>query len=147
MATTLLTLRDAIAETILAISPSYAERRDQTWHRVRSIREVAEGAPRTFMVRCLASTEDTEKWYGDGLGAGSIVQVWTSYMGVEDDGDGPMIDEDGRQIYTHLASIVDPTTSGLISFQPLGWSYEDETPGKVRGFHGLLMSFIQSDGA
>lgn len=148
-ASTLLAMREAVATAIAGIlgSQSHAERRDERWHRVRAIADVASASPRTFMVRCMASVVDETGLYGDGMAAASLVQVWTSYAGLPDDDDGPMIDEDGRQIYCRLSAILDPTTPGLIAFQPQGWVYEDEAPGKVWGYHALLMTFLQSDDA
>lgn len=142
----LLRVREACATIILGIgTPAHPERQDAVWSRVRSIKDVP-GGLRTFLVRSLASEEVTEDLYGDGYARASIIQIWTSYAGCPDDDDGPLIDDDSRQLYYHLESSgTDPETPGVIRWVPVGWTYEDETPGKVWGYHAFLCTFLASD--
>jgi hypothetical protein len=145
--TNLLLVRDACATVILGMgAPAHSEHREAVWNRVRAVREV-EGTLRNFLVRPLPAEEDLETaYYGDGIGMKSVVQIWTGYCGIEDDADGPMISDDMRQLYYHLSdSGTDPTVNGIVHWIPLGWTYENETPGKVWGYHAFLCSFLASD--
>lgn len=145
--TNLLLVREATASVILGMgTPAHSERQDQTWNRVRSIKEVQGASVRNFLVRPLPSEEVVDDLYGDGYARRSVVQIWTSYCGIEDDADGAMIDDDSRQLYYHLVhSGTHPQSTGIIRWVPLGWVYEDETPGKSWGYHAFACTFLASD--
>lgn len=145
--TNLLAIREATAALILGMgSPAHEVDRDRTWNRVRSVKEVQGAAVRNFLVRPLPSDENGERNYGDGYTRSSLVQIWTSYGGLADDDDGVMISDDARQIYYHLVHAgTDPQMSGVEAWIPQGWTYEDETPGKVWGYHAFLCLFLASD--
>lgn len=144
--TNLLEIREATASLILGMgTPAHPERQDQTWNRVRSVKDVP-GAVRNFLVRPMPSEEVTDGIYGDGYERVSVVQIWTGYSGIEDDADGAMISDDARQLYYHLVhSGTDPQTTGIRCWVPLPWVYEDDTPGKVWGYHQFLCYFLASD--
>lgn len=143
--TTLLAVREAVATIILATVPSHAEHRDAIWSRVRAIKDVP-GGLRTFLVRPLPADETTDGIYGDGYEMVSVIQIWASYAGIEDDADGVMITADLRQLYNRLVlSATDAAVTGIVKWIPIGWTYEDETPGKVWGYHAFACHFLASD--
>lgn len=148
--TTPLLVREAIAAAVLTITPDHADSQDLRWNRVRSVRECQGTAVRNFMVRLMPSEELTDSFFGDGRTVGAVVQIWTCYGGLPDDDDGIIIDSDRRQLYLALVDTVDPTAepssgqSGIQSYTPAGWVYEDDTPGKVYGHHDFVVRWLES---
>lgn len=144
--TTLLAVREGCAAVITAMgTPAHAEYQDAPWNRVRSVKEVP-GAMRNYLIRPLPSDEVTETHpYGDGYTRVSTIQIWTSYANLADDEDGVVISDDARQLYYHLDSNRAAQPDGVIHWVPVGWTYEDETPGKVWGYHAFQVYFLASD--
>jgi len=142
--TTLLAIREVVAEAVLGIDPSFPEYTETEWNRVKAIRDTT-GALRNFFVRLLPSRETTESFYGDGISKESELQIWVGYDGLPDDEDGPMVDEDGRQLYLALVATIDPTNNGIEAYTPTGWVYEVEDPGHVVGYHSFVVRFLSSD--
>lgn len=138
-------VREAFATAILGIDPDDDNRPDSPWHRVRSINDVKGPAIRTFLVRFLPGAPVEDGLYGDGWEQEAECQIWTGYGGLEDDEDGPTIDDDGRQLYCTLVDIRDPVTNGLLPVKWLGWAYEDDTPGAVHGYHRFTVRYLVAD--
>ncbi len=143
--TTLYAIREVVAAAILAITPDHPEHQDARWNRVRSINDVQGNSLRNFLVRLLPSTETSESFYGDGESHEADLQVWACYGGLEDDADGPMIDEDARQLYHRLVLTIDPANPGIEAYTPIGWTYEDDAPGHVYGYHLFRVRFLAAD--
>jgi hypothetical protein len=146
--TTQLALREILATTIEATTPGDDFLPTEVWKRVRGVREIEGPGIRTFLLRTLPGEPVQDGIYGDGMEWRCEVQVWTSYAGLADDEDGPIIDEDSRQLYCRMVDMIDPTTDGFVAVEPaFGWQYEDDAPGKAYGYHRYLVRYLVSDQA
>lgn len=146
--TTLLRLREVFAEAVLTLNgrQSYEDHRDAVWHRVHQIKDVPSTAARTFFLRLTPGEVVGEDGFsGDGWDQEAILEIWTSYCGLEDDEDGPIIDEDKRQLYCLFVDLADPVNDGLHPVKLLPWTYEIDEPGKVYGYHSFLVRYLVAD--
>lgn len=148
--TTLRTLRESLAEVILATTPSYAELREPEngWKRVRQIADVAGSPVRTFLARFLPGEPVEDGFYGDGWEQEADLQVWVSYANLPDDEDGCVIDEDARQLTCRFLDLLAPSiVDGLLPVKYRGWSYVDDDPGKAYGYMTFAVRYLVSDRA
>lgn len=138
-------IREDFVGRILALTPSYPEY-GYPWKRVRALSDVPGSEIRNFLLYFLPGQPVSDGLYGDGIEHVASIRVYANYQGLQEDEDGPLIDEDFRQLWLTLETRVDPIVPGLISVQPGGpFIFEDDTPGHLWGYHQIDIHYLAPD--
>lgn len=143
--TTLRALRVSIDSIIESVTPDHPDLVDHPWARVRAIDDLRGPAIRAFMSRFLVGNWVEDGIFGAGHESMAELRIYTGYIGLPQDEDGGIIDADRRQLTVALLDSVDPVITGLIHAAYSGWTYEDETPGSVWGYHSFEIRWLAAD--
>lgn len=138
--TTLEAIHADFAEQIRGITPDYPLHQGDRWAGpVDNLERLATATRRTFHMQWELDGEDfvEDGLYGDAIEHGSILRVYTSYVGLPDDGltSTAMIHADRRQLWLALENRLDPHIPGLVKVASPTWEYGSTEPGLIWGAH------------
>ena len=146
--TTLRTVAADLAATIRTITPDYPLYQDKPWSLVPVVKEVPGVILRLASCEWDPPVPVLDGIYGSGIEHITTLRVFANYGGLPDETDqdvhAEIVSSDAQQLWLALEARQDPQLDGLIAVTPTGWSFEDDTPGKLWGSHDFDVRLLLS---
>ena len=147
--TTLETIAADFAAVIRGTTPDFPLHEGDLWQGpVPTVESVPVPARRTFFCQWELDGEDfaEDGVYGSGVEHGVVLRVFTSYVGLPEDGVvvSAMIVADRRQLWMALQERVDPVVPGLVAVASPTWEYalDGDEPGHIWGAHVFRVRYL-----
>lgn len=142
--TTASALRASLVSTVAAISPTNAYKRGSLWRPVQSVSDVPGGAVRNFYLRIEPGTDFYDGVWGDSREKAAEMRIYTCYASLDETDLEGVIDEDSSNLFVAFDYRRDPQIAGFWDVRTVGWSFEDDTPGHVWGYHLFDIRYLVS---